>query len=220
MRRYRHEIDNVRSHLRSLWVVIGLQLVVIFTLSFGLLRTPDDFTLHIPPDLRSGAVVSPDSPEPTHVYAFAYYIFQQLNRWPEDGSDDFGNAIYALAGYLTPKYLATLTKELEQKGRRGELINRVRGVQQIPGHSYEEARVDVLSDGVWVVWLDLELQESVKGMSIKRTDIRYPLRVVSYAIDPETNPWRLALDGYASEGPRRLEPHELANHVHEDSEEL
>ena len=220
MRRYRHEIDNVRSHLRSLWGVIGLELMVIFLLAFGLLQTPDDLTVHIPPDLRSGAVISPDSPEPTHVYAFAYYIFQQLNRWPENGSEDFGNAIYALSGYVTPKYLATLKKELDQKGRRGELVNRVRGVQQIPGHEYEEARVDLLGDGIWIVWLDLELQESVKGMSIKRTDIRYPLRVVSHAIDPEINPWRLALDGYGAEGPRRLEPQEVKQHEHQEGDAL
>jgi conjugative transfer region protein (TIGR03750 family) len=35
MRRYRTEIDNVRAHLRSLWVVIGLQFVVILVLWFG-----------------------------------------------------------------------------------------------------------------------------------------------------------------------------------------
>ena len=35
MRRYRTEIDNVRAHLRSLWVVIGAQFIVI--LALGLL---------------------------------------------------------------------------------------------------------------------------------------------------------------------------------------
>ena len=35
MRRYRLEIDNVRSHLRSLWMVIGLQGVIILALWFG-----------------------------------------------------------------------------------------------------------------------------------------------------------------------------------------
>ena len=59
------------------------------------------------------------------------------------------------------------------------------------------------------MWLDLELQESVKGMSIKRTLIRYPLRVVRYAVDHEKNPWQLALDGFTDEGPRRLEEEEL-----------
>ena len=43
--------------------------------------------------------------------------------------------------------------------------------------------------GVWVVWLDLDLFESVKGMTVKRTAIRYPLRVVRYAVDAEANPW-------------------------------
>ena len=77
-------------------------------------------------------------------------------------------------------------------------------MQEITGHGYEERRVDVLAPGVWVVWLDLDLFESVKGMTVKTTAIRYPLRIVSLDIDPEANPWGLALDGYANDGPRRL----------------
>jgi len=66
----------------------------------------------------------------------------------------------------------------------------------------------VLAPGVWVVWLDLNLVESVKGMTVKQTAIRYPLRVVSLAVDPEENPWGLALDGFASKGPHRLKASE------------
>jgi hypothetical protein len=47
-------------------------------------------------------------------------------------------------------------------------------------------------------------------MTVKQTTIRYPIRVVRQAIDPEANPWGLALDGYASDGPRRLTDAELA----------
>jgi hypothetical protein len=46
-------------------------------------------------------------------------------------------------------------------------------------------------------------------MTVKRTAIRYPLRVVRYAVDLETNPWGLALDGFGAEGPRRLTDAEL-----------
>ena len=106
--------------------------------------------------------------------------------------------------YVTPRYQSELLADLELKGRQGELAYRVRGVQEITGHGYEERRVDVLAPGVWVVWLDLNLVESVKGMTVKKTAIRYPLRVVSLAVDPEANPWGLALDGYATDGPRRL----------------
>lgn len=209
MRKYRHEIDNVRSHVRSLWIVIGIEVVTIFILGFTLVKAQDDVVVHLPPDLRSGATLSPDQIHPANIYAFAFYIFQQLNRWPENGSEDFGKAIFSLSAYLTPSYRAALQKELELKGRRGELINRVRGMQERPGHTFDELRVQVLNADTWVVWLDLELQESVKGMSIKRTLIRYPLRVVRYAVDPEKNPWQLALDGFTDEGPRRLEEDEL-----------
>ena len=204
MRRYRTEIDNVRAHLRSLWAVIGLQFFVILALWFGWSQAPKQLTVHVPPDLRSGATLSVNEVPAANVYAFAFYIFQQLNRWPENGAKDYGKAIFRISPYVTPRYQAELIADLELKGRQGELAYRVRGMQEIAGHGYEERRVDVLAPGVWVVWLDLNLVESVKGMTVKKTAIRYPLRIVSLAVDPEANPWGLALDGFASEGPRRL----------------
>ncbi len=209
MGRYRYEIDNVRAHLRSLWAVIGIQTVIIAALWFGWSEAPERLTVHIPPDLRSGAVLAVDEVPPANVYAFAFYIFQQLNRWPEDGAKDYGRAIFRVSSYLTPRYRADLIAELEQKGRRGELAYRVRGMQEISGHGYEERRVDVQSPQAWIVWLDLDLLESVKGMTVKRTAIRYPLRVVRYAVDLEANPWGLALDGFGADGPRRLTDVEL-----------
>ena len=219
MRRYRYEIDNVRAHLRSLWAVIAIQAVLIAGLWFGWSQAPERLTVHIPPDLRSGAVLAADEVPPPNVYAFAFYIFQQLNRWPEDGARDYGRAIFRVSPYLTPKYRAELIADLELKGRKGELAYRVRGVQGIPGHGFEERRVDILGDGVWVVGLDLDLFESVKGMTVKHTAIRYPLRVVRHAVDLEANPWGLALDGFAGEGPRRLSDEELAGEDRTDEEQ-
>jgi integrating conjugative element protein (TIGR03746 family) len=217
MRRYRHQIDNVRAHLRSLWAVIVLQALVIAALWFGWSQAPERLTVHIPPDLRSGAVLDVDEVPPASVYAFAFYIFQQLNRWPEAGAKDYGQAIFSVSAYLTPRYRSDLLTELERKGRQGELAYRVRGLQVIPGHGYEERRVDILDGGVWLVWLDLELLESVQGMTVKRTAIRYPLRVVRYAVDLEANPWGLALDGFGADGPRRLTDEELTNEGNNDA---
>jgi integrating conjugative element protein (TIGR03746 family) len=189
--------------------VIAIQVVVIAGLWFGWSQSPKRLTVHIPPDLRSGAVLTVDEALPANVYAFAFYIFQQLNRWPEDGASDYGRAIFRVSPYLTPRFRADLIAQLDQKGRQGELAYRVRGMQEIPGHGYEERRVDVLSAHGWIVWLDVDLFESVKGMTVKRTAIRYPLRVVRYAVDLEANPWGLALDGFGAEGPRRLTDTEL-----------
>ena len=221
MRRYRLEIDNVRAHVRSLWVVIGLQGLIILALWSGWSQAPSNLRIHIPPDLRSGAVLGTEEVPAANVYAFAFYIFQQLNRWPDNGAEDYGKAIFRIAAYLTPRYRNDLVADMELKARRGELAYRVRGVQEVPGHGYEERRVDILASGAWVVWLDLDLLESVKGMTVKRTTIRYPLRVVRQAVDPETNPWGLALDGYAGEGPQRLGDAERTapdeSPVHEES---
>jgi integrating conjugative element protein (TIGR03746 family) len=218
MRRYRYEIDNVRAHVRSLWDVIAIQAVVIAGLWYGWSQAPRELTVHIPPDLRSGAVLALNEVPPANVYAFAFYIFQQLNRWPEDGARDYGRAIYRVSPYLTPRFRAELLTELDYKGRRGELAYRVRGMQEIPGHGYAEQRVDVLGGDVWVVWLDLDLLESVKGMTVKRTAIRYPLRVVRFAVDLEANPWGLALDGFEGDGPRRLRDAELMDEGEADDE--
>lgn len=204
MRRYRYEIDNVRSHRRSLWIVIALQVVTILALWYGWSQAPRHLTVHIPPELRSGATLTAGEVPPPNVYAFAFYIFQQLNRWPEDGAEDYGKAIFRVAPYLTPRYRAELVADMELKGRRGELAYRVRGIQPIPGRGFEERRVAHLAADTWVVWLDLDLAESVKGMTVKQTAIRYPVRVVRHAVDLEANPWGLALDGLAPEGPRGL----------------
>lgn len=210
MRRYRLEIDNVRSHLRSLWAVIGLQGLIILALWVGWSQAPKQLRVYVPPDLRSGAVLAAEEVPAANVYAFAFYIFQQLNRWPENGATDYGSAIFRISPYLTPRYRNDLIEDMELKARRGELAYRVRGVHEVPGHGFEERRVDVLSSDAWIVWLDLDLMESVKGMTVKQTTIRYPVRVVRQAIDPETNPWGMALDGYGTEGPRRLTDAELA----------
>ena len=166
---------------------------------------PSSLTIHIPPDLKTGAIVHPNEPLPANVYAFAVYVFQQLYRWPIDGASDFSNAIYALAAYLTPAYREALISDLEAKARRGELAGRERGMQELPGHGFSEERVQILEDDVWLVIVDMELLETVKGMAVKQKAIRYPLRVVRYDIDREANPWGLALDGYASTGPTTLD---------------
>lgn len=171
----------------------------------GLAVAPNAITVHIPPDLKNGATVQPNAPSAANVYAFAVYIFQQLNRWPVDGSTDFSAAIYALAAYLTPSYRAALVTELEGKARRGELAGRERGMQEVPGSGFTEQRVNALEDDVWEVIVDMELSESVKGMAVKRKRIRYPLRVVRYDVDREANPWGLALDGFESAGPTTLD---------------
>jgi integrating conjugative element protein (TIGR03746 family) len=171
--------------------------------------------LHLPPDLRSGAVIRTEMLEPQNVYAFARYIFQQINYWPDSGVKDYGVAIYRMAAYLAPRFKDELKADLEQRAKRGELPDRIRAVQDVPGHGYEESRVTIHGNGAWTVMLDLHIDEHVRGMSVKSVSVRYPLRVIHYDVNPETNPWELALDGYDPPGPQRLEPDKPGQPVQE-----
>lgn len=202
--RYRDENSTLKSHINTLRIVIGFQLLLIVGLWYGWHQSRNDIRLHIPPDLRSGALLKLDEVPPPNVYAFAHYIFQQLNHWEENGETDYGKQVFRMAAYLTPEFRQFLTHDLELRGKRGELSGRVRGIQLIPGHGYEERRVDVLDRNTWLAWLDFRIEETVRGMDVKSLDIRYPIRVVRYDVDPEINPWGLALDGFGGDGPQRL----------------
>ncbi len=204
MRRYRYEIDNVRAHLRSLWVIIAIQLLVIAGFWIAWMRLPSNITVHIPPDLRAGAELEINEVPPANVYTFAFYILQQLNRWPSNGATDYGKSIFRLSAYLTPGFRRDLIEDMQRKARLGELANRTRSLQAVAGDGYQSQRVERVTADEWVIWLDLDLTESVEGMTVKRTRIRYPVRVVRYAIDAEANPWGLAIDGYAGGGPERI----------------
>ena len=143
-----------------------------------------------------------------YVYAFTFYVFQQLNRWPKNGEDDYARNIRALAGYLTPACKSFLESDFAFRRDNGELRQRVRGVYEIPGHGYADdptARVKALSDNDWVVTLDISADEYYGGEMVKRALLRYPIKVARMDVDPEHNPFGLALDCYASP-PQRIVP--------------
>ncbi|MCP4305812.1 MAG: TIGR03746 family integrating conjugative element protein, partial [bacterium] len=154
MSRLRNQIDATRAHVQSLWAIIVILCGLLLYALTGWVQAPDRITLHYPPDLRAGAVLSIREVPAPNVYAFTYYLFQQLNHWPEDGAQDYGNNLYRLSAYLTPRFREQLIARMKLKAHRGELSERVRTVQEVPGMGYEDRRVKVLDDRTWVVWLD------------------------------------------------------------------
>lgn len=144
------------------------------------------------------------------VYSFASMVFQKLNHWSYDGEKEYENNIRENENMLTPAYMAFLRRDMERrKGNKvsSELRKRTRTMIPI-ATGWDEDRVKVVStkDGkpsAWVVFLDVELIEKIKGETIKQLYLRYPLRVALYETNRDENPWLLALDGYQSE-PERL----------------
>lgn len=195
-----------QAHILTLRIMLVGSMILVALLWYGWKTAPDAIDVHVPPNLSDGAVLPIHTvPEP-NVYTFANHIFQQLQRWKQDGNVDYKNNIFSLQYFLTPRYQDALSEDYKKKYSRGELKDTQRYGQVVPGHVFEDDRVERLGENAWVVYLDYEITELVGGLRTKQVEIRYPMRVVRYDIDREKNKWGLALDGYpAGLSPKRLD---------------
>ncbi|HXR89929.1 MAG TPA: TIGR03746 family integrating conjugative element protein [Steroidobacteraceae bacterium] len=206
MSRFRNEVARLEAHVKSLKLCAAALFGATLLCGLGWWHAPRDLTIHIPPDLRSGSVRKWWDIPPEDVYAFALYVFQALNRWPSNGETDYPRNIYTLSPYLTPECQRYLKQDSTWRAEHNELRDRMRGVFEIAGRGYGDdstRRVRVLSRNDWIVTLDLDVDEYYRGDLVKRAFVRYPIRVVRYDVDPQHNPWGLALDCFAG-SPERI----------------
>lgn len=204
MSRYRHALQNRDQHIFTLRMACAVLTLFVLITSAGWMLAPRNLTIHNPPDLRTGST-RPwwEVPTPT-VYSFAFYIFQQLNAWPKNGEVDYPAKINQLSPYLTPGCVSFLKKDAQMRTDRGELLDRVRVAYEIPGRGYSDSSVTVKGRDNWTVRLDIVADEYFHAEPVKRALVRYPLKVVRWDGDAESNPFGLALDCYDGV-PERLE---------------
>jgi integrating conjugative element protein (TIGR03746 family) len=204
--RFKNEVVHLESHVKTLRVCVLLMLLITVGAGIGWWHAPRNLTIHVPPDLRSGSSRKWWDVPPESVYAFTMYIFQQLHRWPSDGEHDYKRNIFALSAYFTPSCKAYLEEDYANRRDSGELRNRVRGIYEIPGRTYGDdpvLRVRTISNGDWIVTLDVAADEYYGGERVKRALVRYSLKVVRSDVDAENNPFGLALDCFAAT-PQRI----------------
>lgn len=209
-------IDALRQAQKT---IVTLKQALFGVLALGALgmyiarQIPVELTLHPAPNMRAGDVIEVKdgmAPVPTpNVYGFAIYIWQQINRWSTDGSKDYGAQLFTFQNYLTPNCQEQIKADLDLRSAGGELSQRTRSLGEIPGQVFTEERVIPEGEYAWTVLLDLQLQETVRGMPVKDAFIRYPMRVVRYDVDREKNMWGLALDCYGNQRPQRLDPSDV-----------
>lgn len=207
MSRFKNEIEHLRAHTRSLRLIAAALFGVVLLAFFGWWSAPKMLTVHVPPDLRSGSTRLWWEVPPENVYAFTFYIWQQLQRWPADGEADYPRNLHALSAYLTPACQTSLRQDYEYRRSHGELRGRIRGLYEIPGRSYGDdpaMRVKTVSGRDWTVTLDVAVDEYFSSEHVKRALVRYRIKVVRFDADPERNPFGLMLDCHEA-APERIE---------------
>jgi len=207
MSRFKNEVTHLRAHIKTLRFGAIALLLIALVMGAGWWNAPRNLTIHVPPDLRSGSTRLWWDVPPESVYAFTFYVFQQLNRWPTNGEEDYARNLHTLAAYFTPACRAFLQADYDYRKNAGELRQRVRGIYEIPGRGYGDnpsARVRVVSERDWLVTLDLSADEYYGAEQVKRVLVRYPIKVVRADVDPARNPFGLVLDCYDGT-PQRIE---------------
>lgn len=193
------ESDRKDKVIRGLTIFSVFLFGLVAHAHFLLATLPKEFECHFPPDLSRGGMVKVNEYQRHEVYAFAYQIFQQLNRCENDCAEEYEANIRKYGYFLTDEYrpqLFTEAKRLQNDNRR-----KVRSVEEYG--RYSDDKVQPLGNDVWVVYLDVTEKELIGGKVVRNAVMRYPIVVSRFDVDREKNPWRLGIDGYKGL-PKRL----------------
>ena len=204
MSKLKTAINQKNRDLLTSRIAIGALFIICLVLCAILYTAPSRLMIYNPPELRAGSQRPWWEVPKSTVYAFAYQQFQQLNRWMTNGEEEYKANIAKMQPFLTPSCQEFLQQDYHDRLRNGELRERSRGVYEIIGRGYSDARVITHSADSWTVNLDLSVDEYYKDEPVKRVLTRFPISVVRMETDLQKNPWGLGFNCY-SDIPRRLE---------------
>ena len=193
------ESDRKDKVIRGLTIFAVILLGLVLHAHWLLATLPKEFECHFPPDLSRGGMVKVNEFQRHEVYAFAYNVYQQLNRCEQDCAVEFQDNIRKYGYFVTDSYrpqLMNLAKVKESDNRR-----KVRGISEYG--AYSDSKVVPLGNNTLIVYLDVVELELIGGKVVRDAVMRYPLIVTKYNVNREKNPWRLAIDGMKGQ-PKRL----------------
>jgi len=197
---YNALIDEKDKNIRILGrISVGLFFGLMLAL-WGWRNSAQDITLHYPPDLSVATTMKAGTVPKQSVYAFAPMILQQLNLWKTDGAVDYETNRHRLRQFLTVPYQRKIHDEILDGIQKGTLRGVTRTMQILPSSVYGDGSVQVVGNH-WLVWVDVEVTDSVNDIPVSVNDRRLAIRVVRYDVDRVANPWQLAIDGIEKDIP-------------------
>ena len=171
--------------------------------TFGWMAVQRDITVRYPPDLRTATSRKVGDIEPSEIYAFAGHVFTYLNTWQENGGRDYPAQRKRLRAFLTQTYQKEILADIESLKGVGEIQNRIRYIQPLPMDFYDDSKVEILSKSSWIVTRHYRIKEYLSGELVKDVPMTFKIKVTTYNVPHEYNPWQLALNGFA-EPPKRI----------------
>ena len=199
--RFQNALENARITIQALFVALILSFITNIGLMLGWKNAEQKIEVHIPPQIpTTGLNLKANEIPLATVYSFAYYIWQSVNYWPSNGTEDYKKSIEEFSPYLTPRFKAFLRRDYLERIGQSEIQDRQRTLQGANGTAFEPGDIEYIGHDTWIVHLHMRLSEhmNINGNQVKDTAIEYSLRVVRHDVNVKTNAWGLALDGFVS----------------------
>lgn len=204
--RFQDALENARFVIAALIV----SLILLFVCNLGLLwlnfHTQKSVTVYIPPRIpESGLTQTANAVPNSTVFSFAFWAWQSINDWPNNGLDDYQNKIKTFSPYLTEQFKQYLLSDYENRLTNDEMQDRIRSMSGMENGAYNPESVESIGDGTWLVHVNMRLTErmNMNGKTVKDVEISYVLKVVESNISANSNRYGLALDGF-SIAPKRI----------------
>jgi integrating conjugative element protein (TIGR03746 family) len=199
--KFLNALEQAEHHIRTLRMIVVIAFIINSFLFFGWMHSQSKIQVDVPPQIpESGLTLTQGKVPKTTVYSFAYYVWQKVNHWPNNGMQDYKQEITKFSPLLTPSFKLKLTQNYNNLLNQGELQDRIRIMQGMNGSEYSPSDVDYVGHGTWIVHLRMRLTEMMSSNAkiVKDVQMYYTLKIVRYNVDAKQNPWGLAIAGLAA----------------------
>ncbi len=204
--KFLNALEQSKWHIRSLWRVSFLLFLTNALVLLGWMHSQSKIKIEVPRHIpESGLTLTQGEVPQTTVYSFAFYVWQSINHWSQNGMQDYKAQMTRFSPFLTPSFKLKLIRNYNYLLNEGELQDRLRLMQGLSSSGYSSRDVKTIGHGTWMVHLKMRLTEMMKSNAkiVKDVQMHYILKIVRYNVDAKQNPWGLAIAGFA-ESPERI----------------
>jgi len=193
MSQYQDNLTEARKQVNKREFVILALFVIIISLVAANMYALKEIKVSINPGIEDTTQYKRGEVDPVFVYSFTNGLVQSLYTWVDDGQQEYIEKINSLKNFMTPMCFNDLKKDFETRDRHGELRNRVRQMTPV---QWDEGgkQVKEIPPGKWVVRLQYDMLETVRGVPIKHGRYYWDIPVIKDSSKKHLNKYELSID--------------------------
>ena len=176
----------------------------------GLINMPKNLTLYVPPSIPASGLTTKVGEVPdTTVYSFAFYVWQSMQTWLNDGEKDYPNNLKNYSQYLTDDFRNELMMESKALDSNGLLMNHQQTTFNADESGFKPEDVQFVGHNTWYVHLVMRTVNRVAtddkdngsfatSHIVRDATTSYVFKVIQTDEVAPQNHWQLQLAGFAT----------------------